>query len=151
MKRNKALTHKELVERAGRWLRNTKRLNPVFTEKGSQAGLEFPDAIGWNSHHSILVECKSSIDDFRSDHRKIFRKYPELGMGNLRYFMCVEGTIQPFQVPNGFGLLYCKGRIVKVVKQSEGFQANLHAERIFLRSRILNGQMDLIEREGSNE
>lgn len=132
------MTHADLVERAGRWLKNTRKLNPVYCEKGSQSILEFPDAIGWNNRHSIMIECKASMNDYYSDWSKVFRKHPELGMGNLRYFMCVDGLIKPENIAEkGFGLLYCKGNIVKVIKESDGFQANLHAERLFLRSRLL--------------
>ncbi len=144
------MTHKELVERAGRWLFNTKQLNPVFTEKGSQSTIEFPDAIGWNCHHSIIVECKASFQDYLVDSNKPFRKWHELGMGNRRYYMCEDGVISPNRLMGtAFGLLYCKGRIVKIIKESEVFTPNLNAERLFLRSRILNRQTgDVDEWEG---
>ncbi len=134
------MTHGELVERAGRWLKNTMKMNPVFTECGSMMISEFPDAIGFGPHESILVECKISINDFRADYKKPSRKYPELGMGNRRYFFIPDSLElkHVWVTEKGWGLARVKKNIVKVEIQSAGFQANLINERRFLRSRILN-------------
>jgi len=67
---------------------------------------ERPDAIGWRDGLSILVECKVSRADFLSDRNKRFRKAPELGMGDWRFFLCPPGVIAIEDLPAGWGLLH---------------------------------------------
>jgi hypothetical protein len=79
------MTHDELVTRAARWLRTSKRCGLVLREIGTEA--EQPDAIGWAYRGtSFLVECKATVDDYRKDAKKFFRRDPERGMGRLRYW-----------------------------------------------------------------
>ena len=134
------LSHTDLVDRAERWLRGTKQCKPVFIEVGSGAmeACEFPDAMGFGPHSSIVVECKSSRSDFLSDKRKPHREYPDLAMGNARYYMCEPSVINESElIRNGMGLLYVYRRKVKVIKESRFFQSNLNAERRYMRSRLL--------------
>lgn len=107
-------SHPLLVQRAKRWLLNTIGCGFVLTELSSHAG-EIPDAIGFKHGYSYLVECKASRSDFLSDKRKLFRKYPEYGMGNYRYYLCLPDLIRPEELPNGWGLLYAHSQRVKVV------------------------------------
>lgn len=65
--------HDNLVKLAAQWLLRAKQCRPVFTEMGSAKTRERPDAIGWNSSGSIIVECKTSLEDLRRDARKPFR------------------------------------------------------------------------------
>jgi len=90
-----------LVAAAARWL--GKKCAVVVTDLVTYAG-ETPDAIGWTSVNSILVECKASRSDFKADARKPFRVRGE-GMGELRYYMTPEGMVQPEELPEGWGLL----------------------------------------------
>ena len=138
------MTHDDLVQRAGRWLKNTQRMDPVFTELGSQMISEYPDAIGFGPHESIVVECKISNSDLNADKRKVFRKYPELGMGNQRFYMFPHDLDIPnkWLLENGWGILRLKGKQIKVERRSSGFQANLVNERRFLRSRFLGIDME---------
>ena len=62
------MTHDELCERAAIWLGSKHRCDPVF-RCGASCD-EIPDAIGWNSHHSFVVECKTSRSDFFADRWK---------------------------------------------------------------------------------
>ncbi len=93
--------HQSLVATAAKWL--GKKCAVVVTDLVTSAG-ETPDAMGWSSFQSILVECKASRSDFKADARKHFRIRDE-GMGNLRYYMTPEGLIQPAELPAGWGLL----------------------------------------------
>jgi len=111
-------SHSELVEIAGH----------IMTLPLSQRGLgcpyalleprtsdvrgEIPDA--WCSTSrmplhkpacSVVMECKTSREDFDADFNKIWRKYPPYGMGNIRYFVTPEGVITEDLLPRGWGLI----------------------------------------------
>ena len=116
-----AMTHAELVQRAARWLRNTKRCGVVFTEKECYStAREFPDAIGWRNFESYLVECKTSRSDFLADLKKLHRESPNIGMGDRRYYMTPPELVQPDEVPKHWGLLWVYPRIVRVKRGSWG-------------------------------
>jgi hypothetical protein len=106
------MDHNELVERAGKWLKSF-GCSVVFCElvAATKHG-EIPDAIGWKSGGSILIECKVHRSDFLADQKKVFRQLPHLGMGVFRLYMCPEGLIQPDEVPEGWGLLWIRGKKV---------------------------------------
>ena len=140
------MTHRELVELAKDWLLSAKQCNPVFTEKGSAKSNEMPDAIGWSSQVSIIVECKISLFDFRADAKKPFRVTPEIGMGELRYYLFAHELyrkIPDWELPAGWGIVLVDDS-QKVgqarLKTSKKWQFNLKAELYYLRSRILEIQ-----------
>ncbi len=94
--------HADLVTKAAAWLK-AKRCSVVITDMVSSAG-ETPDAIGFNSFRTILIECKASRADFRADALKASRHHGR-GMGNERYFLAVAGVLKPEEMPEGWGLL----------------------------------------------
>ena len=97
------MTHAELVERAGKWLRNSMRCGVVFTEFHTWSRL-VPDAIGWHGDGwSILVECKTSMSDFYSDRKKAYWGTPRFP-GQERWYMAPAGVISPDLIPEGWGL-----------------------------------------------
>lgn len=112
-------THKELVERAARWLKNTKHCGVVLTEFVSFSP-ETPDAIGWENSGlwSYLVECKTSVSDFYADKNKPGRTLRRLaGLGRERYYMAPKGVLTIERVKKnrpGWGLLEVCGRRVMV-------------------------------------
>jgi len=113
------LTHAELVERAGRWLRNTRRCVYVLCEPRPWACAEHPDAIGWlNTGESIVVECKISIDDCYADRAKSWRTRNS-GMGFYRYWLTPPGLFNWDWLAQGTGILEMHGRIVKVIREAE--------------------------------
>lgn len=99
------MTHDELVTVAYGWLRKAKGCGVAVPELVSVT-TEIPDAIGFKSGYSILVECKVSRSDFLSDKKKYFRIYPELGMGDFRFYMCPKGLIKKDELPDKWGLIY---------------------------------------------
>ncbi|NID14357.1 hypothetical protein [Luteibacter yeojuensis] len=110
------MTHSELVEIAGRWLRGTAGCKVVMTELVALCGNgEIPDAIGWRGNDSILVECKTSRADFFADRAKTFRREPERGMGALRYFLAPEGVLKVDDLPPRWGLLESRPRGVRLL------------------------------------
>ena len=65
--------HDVLCEKAYRWLRSHARCNPAL--QGIASCSEIPDAIGWTSMYcypgqSIVIECKTSRQDFLGDRKK---------------------------------------------------------------------------------
>ncbi len=84
-----APTHADLVERAARWLRSTKKCGVVLTEFVTSSP-ETPDAIGWTygGNWSILVECKTSLSDFYADSKKQGRSLLRAaGLGRELYYV----------------------------------------------------------------
>ena len=138
----KIITHEQLVISAARWLVSAKQCNPVFCEKGSSKTGEMPDAIGWTSKGSILVECKVSRDDFIADLRKPFRVSPEKGLGKFRFY-CVTPEFYIYtlaKIPVGWGVVLV-GDDMKAkqarLRSSDVFEFDVEAELYYLRNRIL--------------
>lgn len=109
------MTHADLVEIAGRWLRGTRRCALVATERSCQKAAESPDAIGWLADGgSILVECKASLADLRADRRKPHRQ--GAGMGRERWFLAQDGVLPATEIPPGWGLLvFRSGRVYRTI------------------------------------
>ena len=120
------ISHAELVNRAERWLKNTKKCAVVLSEVCAWSTDEIPDAIGWRPNgESILVECKTSRRDFLSDkHKQVHKGFR--GMGAYRYFMVPEigrdgePVTMPGdkQLPEGYGVLIYTGTQVKIAKEA---------------------------------
>lgn len=109
------LTHSDLVKIAGRWLRNTAGCTVVLEELCAATGNgENPDAIGWYTGRTMLVECKVSRSDFLADRKKPFRANPDRGLGLYRYFMAPKGLIKVDELPARWGLLEVNGGRVSV-------------------------------------
>lgn len=109
------MTHDDLVKIAKKWLIKARSCSVVLTETQAQSG-EIPDCIGWRGQMSILIECKTSLADFRRDLKKWFRNSGP-GIGQHRYFMAPKGVIPEDEVPVGWGLLEVDGSIVRTVKR----------------------------------
>lgn len=115
-------THDELCLVAERFLKSN-GFGVVFHDKFRAAASsgECPDALGFRSGTSCLIEVKCSRSDFFADRKKHFRISPEKGMGDWRFFMCEPDVISVADLPEGWGLLHVKGnRIMKV----HGFPPN---------------------------
>jgi len=112
------ISHDDLCCIAERWLLKAKGCSFAFKEFVSLGTYgEIPDAIGFRSGISILVECKASRSDFLSDKKKIFRRNPSKGMGTFRFFMCPAGLIHPDDLPERWGLVWVsdKGKATQKV------------------------------------
>jgi len=144
------MNHDELVKRAEKWLKNSKKCGVVMIEWYG-GPRETPDAIGWyGREEGILIECKSSYEDFKADSRKYFRKTPGRGMGKFRYYMAPPGIIPLDELPPKWGLLEVHEKMVKNVKKAQEFElgiASLKNERKIminaLRAVICSTQKDL--------
>jgi len=132
-------SHSDLVDIAEKWL--SKKCGFVFKEFSSFAG-EIPDAIGFRSRETTIVECKVSRSDFFSDSSKYTRRNPEMGVGKYRFFMCATGLIHPSELPERWGLLYVndKGK----VRQKVGPTGNDWSKSEFVFSdRNIEWEMDM--------
>lgn len=150
-------SHASLVTRAHKWL-DSIGCGIALTEFSTSNGTgEIPDAIGWRSGVSILVEAKTSRGDFLADKMKPFRIAPELGVGDWRFILCPPNVVRVDDLPTGWGLLYAHGtKIQRVHGIPRGncswgkppFIANKTAETRMLYSALrrlkLRGVFDLI-------
>lgn len=126
------MKHSELIEYAARWLRTAHPV--IITEMASQQ--EEADAIGFCGHATALIECKATHEDFLSDKRKSFRRDPKRGMGNLRFYLCPKGVIQPEELPEKWGLLWIRGTRVYRERMAMRQESNHRAETRLLMSVI---------------
>ena len=104
------MTHDDLVKIAKKWLIKGRQCSIVLTETQAQSG-ETPDAIGWRGQLSILIECKTSLADFRRDLSKWYRNSGP-GIGQRRYFLAPKGVIPLEELPPNWGLLEVEGNRV---------------------------------------
>lgn len=108
------MTHSDLIAVAVRWLK-AQGHTVVISDMGSAAP-ETPDAIGWKSGGSTLVECKASRADFFADSKKHFRRMPHSAMGRLRYYLCPPDLLAASEMPLNWGLLYARERGLSIIK-----------------------------------
>lgn len=136
--------HSRLVECGRKWLNRPYknavryghgRCSTILCELMTIAG-EIPDVIGWESNRSILIEAKTSKTDFFKDKDKPWRMMPELGMGDLRYFIADKGVIPVDKLPDKWGLLEVFNGKIEVTKDAEHIGGNKNHEIIMLLSHI---------------
>jgi hypothetical protein len=114
----------------------------VLTEI-SASGSESPDAIGYMpGGWTTLIECKASRADFRADQEKSFRRYPNNGLGDHRFYLTPSAMLNPNDLPSSWGLLELGRRCVKTVKQSDHFEKNYRAEQGILVSAMRRIKME---------
>lgn len=111
------MNHSELVNRAERWLRNKCHCRVVLTElvAYTESG-EIPDAIGWVHNRSILVECKSSKNDYYADKRKRSRHPLMPALGTWRFYLTPPDILRNVTLPEGWGLYEVQGQRVVYIK-----------------------------------
>lgn len=138
------LSHRDLCVKAAKYLRYTgihsfHKCQYVVCEL-DRVG-ECPDAFGISSRSTQLIEVKMSRSDFLVDKKKYWRKYPELGLGEFRSYMCPIGIIKENDLPEKWGLLYVsnEGKIT-IIKNPEIQSNNYKEERCIL--------LSLLRREG---
>lgn len=137
------MTHPELVTLAEKWLWR-QGCGVVFAELSTLATPETPDAIGFRTTTSILVECKASRADFLADKNKPFRRDPSRGMGDWRFYLTPKGLVTKDELPEGWGLIEV-GRSVRrthggpkgnIWTSGQPFTSNKAAEQALLYSAL---------------
>jgi hypothetical protein len=116
--------HHELVERAAKWLKSTRKCQFWTTEAVTCWLKEQPDAIGWHNGASILVECKISVPDFYADKRKESRKTC-FGVGRLRYYLAPKGVLTSRKLPPFWGLLEMSPKQIRVAVKAREVPGHL--------------------------
>lgn len=138
------MKHEDLCKRAAAWLRGSERCDPVLYGIASTA--EIPDAIGWCSSGSIVVECKVSREDFMRDKAK---NHAANRMGDKRYFMVPAGLVSLECVEKHFpdhGLLEINGRRVMTTRFAPMRpEANLRREVRYLRFALIHARSNLLK------
>jgi hypothetical protein len=131
------VTHKDLVRRAARWLRGTRKCLVVYAEC-STIVWSIPDCLGFTSRgKSILVECKRTRSDFLKDKHKGPHRHPELMMGAERWYFTPPGLLSSSDLPPGWGLAEMHGRSVRIMVTPSLFESyNHHYEAMFLVSML---------------
>ena len=114
--------HDQLVEAGKRWLQRT---HPIVISELATSGEE-PDVIGWHQGLSTLIECKASVSDFHADRKKMFRQFPQFGVGNYRWFLTLPGLIKVESLPDKWGLLEITGSKFRTIRKAELFDVIDH-------------------------
>ncbi len=118
--------HEKLVKKARAWLL---RDHSVVISEMASIG-EQADAIGFSTSGSTVIECKATRSDFLADLKKHFRRFPEMGMGSVRFYLTPwgRGIIRIHELPTGWGLLELRGERVYRTQESGPFHKNAKAE-----------------------
>lgn len=113
------MTHDELIKRGVKWLENNSnylyRSQIVVTESRTIA-TEIPDIFGISHYRTILIECKSSLSDFKADLLKKHRNNKN-SLGNLRFYLCPSDLIPVNLIPENWGLLYAPKKNITIKKE----------------------------------
>lgn len=167
MNPSSALTHDELCNIACNFLQR-EGFKVAFNDRfraRTQYG-ELPDAIGFRSGASCLIEVKCSRADLLADRKKQFRIAPEKGMGDWRFFLSEPGIVEIPDLPEGWGLLHVKGgRVIKIHgwrgntmwlrREKKPFQANKQAECDYMYSALrrldIRGHLNAVYQKFSEE
>jgi hypothetical protein len=137
--------HDKLVQRAARWLKGTCGCSTVLTElRAFTASGECPDAVGWRSNYSILVECKASRSDFLADKNKAFRSDPGRGIGTYRFYLCPPGVIEVEDLPEAWGLLYAESRQIARVAGPRGNSWEYGDNKRFIQPRNTDAEIAML-------
>ncbi|HEY1956722.1 MAG TPA: hypothetical protein VGH28_13975 [Polyangiaceae bacterium] len=120
----------DLVARATRWVR-ARHYPIVLADVRTIATSEQPDVIGFRTGgDTLLVECKASLEDFKRDASKPFRREPGSGMGYFRWYFAPAGIVLVDALPPSWGLAEVGARgKVAIAKRPQPFhQRNLAEE-----------------------
>lgn len=134
------ITHEELVKKGSKYL--NKHVGnciipncPVVVTELKTLQDEIPDIVGFTAHHCVLIEVKTSRQDFLQDKNKPFRQNPNAGVGTLRYYLSPEGIITPNDIQNtNWGLLIYKDNEITRTLDGKPFTSNTKKERSILYS-----------------
>ena len=111
------MTHNDLVMIGKKWLQRN-GCSVAVTEISNAFSREVPDVLGFRYGETTLIEVKVSRSDFLADKKKVFRQFPNQGMGNYRYYLVPKGLVSQDEIPGDWTLLECseKGRVTCCVE-----------------------------------
>ena len=134
------LNHKQLVDIGYKYLSTKLRIKIIATEFVT-AARETPDIIGWKDGMSILIECKTSLSDFKRDKKKYGARTGNK-MGNARFYLCPRSLastiIDKDLLPQGWGLISVGKKLNPSVIIEATYTSNIDitSERIMLTSAL---------------
>ena len=149
--KGKRLSHADLIEAGRKWCSRSWRPPRYWDDSGdtgrgacsivltdiTTAVSETPDVLGWCAKTSILLEAKATRSDFLGDKKKLFRSRPELGVGDLRYYITPVGLVSVDELPAGWGLIEVTTRGgVRVLRGSQHHKADKGNELVIMQSLI---------------
>jgi len=104
------VTHNDLVLMAARWLQFDMKCPIVVSGFTPYAG-ESPDVIGfYDGGDSVMIECKVSRADLKTDRNKVFRRIPKNGMGNYRYLAVTDDVLRGYdEIYDNWGVIVLRG------------------------------------------
>lgn len=139
----KKITHRFLCIKGADYLR-TNGIHPYHKCKYSVCELELigecPDAFGWGSNTTQMLEIKVTRRDFLKDKDKLWRQKPEIGLGRYRSYLCPENLIKESDLPKNWGLLYWVNGKIKVIVKPKPQESNSLKE--------INAINSVLRREG---
>ena len=103
-------THNELVLIAAKWVKKSLKFPIVTTELKTTGSREIPDVLAFRSNTSLIIECKTSLIDFKRDFKKPERINQDKGVGNYRLYLAPEGLIPINLIPKSWGFLEVSSR-----------------------------------------
>jgi hypothetical protein len=113
------MKHEELVVRAEGWLRGARRRTVVLTRFAATGVYEVPDVMGWRGKESIRVECRTTRRAVMLEARRLARRDGREAVGGQRYFLVPPRTVEAADIPEGWGLLECHPKIIRIVRDVE--------------------------------
>ena len=134
--------HYQLCLEGAKWLK--KRKNHEYLETPWKYiavelcvyGCENPDIWAFNGWSTIIVEVKTSRQDFFNDPKKWWNQpgHENCIGGNYRYYLTPKGLLKPDDLPGGVGLLEYDGKNIERVHKAFRHDVSNHADRIILAS-----------------
>lgn len=105
-----AITHAELCQTAGDWLRTQMHCPVVLIEPRKRLGEslrgEIPDVLGWvRASESHVIECKVSRADLKADLKKPARSSTKLAAGSFRWLCAPKGMVHRDDLYDHWGLI----------------------------------------------
>lgn len=129
-------THNDLIEIAAKWVKKSLKFPVVESELKCIGSREIPDVLAFRANSSLIVECKTSLSDFRKDFKKPERSGEILGIGNYRLYCAPQGLIPIDKIPVSWGFIEVnfKGQ-VSLVRFKDGNIYSSNESPEFLRNK----------------
>jgi hypothetical protein len=123
------VSHNDLVEIGAKWLNKKApniyhRCQYVVTEFKCMGTDEIPDIFGIRPYGNVLIEVKTSKQDFKKDFNKRCRN-GDRQIGSRRYYLVPKGLITIKDIEDtdcGWGLIEYDGKNCEIVYESKSFQ-----------------------------
>jgi hypothetical protein len=85
-------THNELVLIAAKWVKKSLKFPIVTTELKTTGSREIPDVLAFRSNTSLIIECKTSLIDFKETLKNL-KELTKIKVLHYRLYLAPEGLI----------------------------------------------------------